>query len=202
MQLDRGRCVPDAAPRVSVANPGIPMSEQDRQTELVALITASQTRLLAYVYSLTADREVADEIVQATNLVIWRKAETYESGSNFIAWAFKIARLQVLEYHGKTSRDRLVYSRELVEEIAQVNAALDAGEAACDRKAALSACLAELPASRQELLWLRYRDALSLADLADRIGKSTNATSVLLHRLRQLLQDCINRRLANSEGTL
>jgi RNA polymerase sigma-70 factor (ECF subfamily) len=178
------------------------MPDPDRHTELVSLISASQTRLLAYVYSLTADRQAAEDIVQATNLVIWRKAESYEPGTNFIAWAFKIARLQVLEHRSRVGRDQLVYGQELVEELAEVNAAIDTAEAISDRRIALTACLAELPAIRRELLWLRYRDALSLADIAGRIGKSTNATSVLLHRLRQLLLDCVQRRLTGSEAAL
>lgn len=178
------------------------MSESDRHAELVALISASQTRLLAYVYSLTADRQAAEEIVQATNLVIWKKADSFELGTNFIAWAFKIARLQVLEHRSRQSRDRLVYGPELIDELALANTPAETPETISERRAALSACLSELPSSRRELLWLRYRDALSLADVATRISKSPNATGVLLHRLRQLLLDCIQRRLARSEGAL
>ncbi|MGL4512269.1 MAG: sigma-70 family RNA polymerase sigma factor [Lacipirellulaceae bacterium] len=178
------------------------MSDPERHAELVARISASQTRLLAYVYSLTADRQAAEEIVQATNLVIWKKAEAYEPGSNFIAWAFKIARLQVLEHRSRVGRDQLVYGLDLVEELAQVNSHDFVNDSTSDREAALTACLAELPSSRRELLWLRYRDALSLSEVGDRIGKTANATSVLLHRLRQLLLDCVQRRLARNEGGL
>ena len=177
------------------------MSDIDRHSELVALISASQTRLLAYVYSLTANRQAAEEIVQATNLVIWKKADSFEHGTNFIAWAFKIARLQVLEHRGKAGRDELVFSQELVDELAREAADRGAFEDLNERQEALSVCMKELPPSRQELLWLRYRDSLSLSDVADRIGKSANATGVLLHRLRQLLLDCIQRRIAMSEGT-
>ncbi len=178
------------------------MSDLDRHSELVTLMSASQTRLLAYVYSLTANRQSAEEIVQATNLVIWKKADSYVPGTNFIAWAFKIARFQVLEHRSRIGRDQLVYSQQLVDELADSMVCFDADDTLADRQAALGVCLAELPASRQELLWLRYRDALSLADVATRIGKSTNATNVLLHRLRQLLFDCIQRRLARNEGAL
>jgi RNA polymerase sigma-70 factor, ECF subfamily len=176
------------------------MPEADRHAELVSQISANQTRLLAYVYSLTGDRQAADEIVQATNLVIWKKADTYEPGTNFIAWAFKIARLQVLEHRSRVGRDHLVYAEELVEELARVDSADFVTELISDRQAALTACLAELPTSRRELIWLRYRDALSLSDMAARIGKTTSATGVLLHRLRQLLLDCIQRRLARNGG--
>lgn len=176
------------------------MSTPDRQSELVALISESQTRLLAYVYSLTANRQLAEEIVQATNLVIWKKADTFEPGTNFIAWAFKIARLQVLEHRNKAGRDAVVFGRELVDELAAQAAESNAFEDLPERQQALADCVAELPPSRQELLWLRYRDSLSLPDVAGRIGKSSNATAVLLHRIRQLLLDCIQRRMAACEG--
>ncbi len=176
------------------------MSEPDRQTELVVLISESQTRLLAYVYSLTANRQVAEEVVQATNLVIWKKSDSFEPGTNFIAWAFKIARLQVLEYRSKAGRDALVFGRELVDELATEAAGYGAFDDLPERQRALADCVAALPPSRQELLWLRYRDSLSLADVAGRIGKSANATAVLLHRIRQLLLDCIQRRMADCEG--
>lgn len=171
------------------------MSEQDSQSEMVTLISASQTRLLAYIFSLTANREAAEEILQATNLVIWRKADTFEKGSNFIAWAFKIARLQILEHRSKATRDQFVYSQELVDELTHTVASHRDFCGMSERQDALLACLEGLPASRRELLWLRYRDSMQLADIAKEIGKNVSATGVLMHRLRQLLLDCIQRRL-------
>lgn len=176
------------------------MSDADRHTELVTKISSSQTRLLAYIYSLTANRQTAEEVLQATNLVIWKKADSYQPGTNFIAWAFKIARLQVLENRGKVCRDELVFSQELMDELSKEASKTGAFEDLSDRQQALSVCLQKLTPSRQELLWMRYRDSMSLSQVADRIGKSTNATGVLLHRLRQLLHDCIQRQLTTSGG--
>lgn len=175
------------------------MADTDRHAELVTLISANQMRLLAYVYSLTANRQAAEEIVQATNLIIWKKADLYQPGTNFIAWAFKIARLQILEHREKAGRDKLVFSQELVDELAQEVTRRGSFDNLLERQEALSVCIEKLPPSRQELLWLRYRDALSLSDIAKRIDRSTKATAVLMHRLRQLLLDCIQRQLAVNE---
>ena len=62
----------------------------------VQLMTEHQGRLYAYVLSLLGDPDQANDVLQETNLVLWRNAGEFQMGSNFRAWAFRIAHFQVM----------------------------------------------------------------------------------------------------------
>ena len=171
------------------------MAEQQDNAELVSLLIESQPRMRTYILSLTGDRDLTQEVLQATNLIIWRKADTYRSGSNFIAWAFKIARLQVLSHRRKAASDRTVFSAELIAELAEVSAQDEENFAFAGYQTALTECLDDIPEKRRELLWLRYRDNLKVSEVAERIGKKVGATKQILLRLRVILMRCIETRL-------
>ena len=176
------------------------MPDKHETEELIALLTANQTRLRAYVLSLTANPETAMEVLQATNLVIWRKAEHFEPGSNFVAWAFKIARLQVKAHRNKSIREKTLFSEEFIDELSSYVSEQETQEELQEVQSALGHCLEEFPENRKELLWLRYRDNLRIAEVAKQQGKKVGAIKQLFHRMRQVLLRCIERRLA--EGKL
>ncbi len=176
------------------------MSECGDNDEFVTLLTAGQSDMLAYALSLTGDRDFAQEVVQASNLVIWRKADTFELGTSFLAWAFTIVKRQVLEHRGKRVRDRLVFSAEFVEELSASVAEQEPFGAALEKQEALLECFKDIPESRRELVWLRYRDGLSVADIAERLGKKADATRQMLHRIRVGLMRCVEERLAGGLG--
>ena len=60
---------------------------------LVNLIDC-QSRLASFIYALVMDEEVVQDILQETNLVLWRKADEFRDGS-FWAWASQVARFKV-----------------------------------------------------------------------------------------------------------
>ena len=40
----------------------------------------------------------AEDVLQEANLVLWRKFDQYQEGTNFFAWACQIIRYEVLKY--------------------------------------------------------------------------------------------------------
>ena len=80
----------------------------------VKLMTAHQGRLYAYVLSLLGDPDQANDVLQEANLVLWRTAGEFQMGSNFRAWAFRIAHFQVMAHRQRQLRDRLVFDDEML----------------------------------------------------------------------------------------
>ena len=168
---------------------------QGASEELLAKLTSQQNRLQAYIFTLTADREATSDILQAVNLVIWRKASDFIPGSNFTAWAFQICRYQVMAYRQKMARERVLFSEEFITELADSMEAQEACDVFEARRAALASCLETIPTNKRQIIWLHYRDGLRLRDIAQRVGKSTNAVEQILSRMRGALLQCIARRL-------
>ena len=90
------------------------MEEQDKESQVVALLTEVQLPLRLYVQSLLPGDSAARDVAQHANSTIWKKRGDFEIGTNFKAWAFAVARYEVLNYRKQQARDaRLVFSEEL-----------------------------------------------------------------------------------------
>ena len=167
--------------------------------EFVSLLTRHQPDLWSYLITLMpGDPDTAD-VLQKTNLVLWTKQQDFEPGTNFRAWAFAVARFEVLAHLKKRKREGIVLlDDELLDMIAQE--APDALAASDRRLAALERCLHQLRPQDRKLLDHRYRSNVGLDEFAARVGRSVSALSVTLHRLRSSLRKCVQDQLVREEG--
>lgn len=165
----------------------------ENQSEFARLYADSQSRLFAFICSLLGSYDSARDVLQETNAVMWAKRDTFEIGTNFTAWSFCIARLQVMAFREKQSRDHLVFSDKLIDKV--VEEADTFNEQHEQRQAALDACLDHLPFKQSELIQQRYRGGESVKQIAERLGKPRNTVAVQLHRIRQALIGCVQQRL-------
>jgi RNA polymerase sigma-70 factor (ECF subfamily) len=161
------------------------------QEDLVGLMTQYQGRLYAYILSLLGDAEAANDILQETNIVLWRESRQYVPGTNFKAWSFRIAHFQCMAYRQKQLRDKIVFSDEVVAALAIESKELD--DRYEQRSAALERCLEQIQARSREVLRLRYAENLAVIELARKMGRTPNAISQLLFRARQWLIECVKR---------
>ena len=153
----------------------------DRDTdEFVRLLTASQPALYACILALLPDRVAAQDVLQETSLTLWHKAEDFEPGTNFMAWASRIARYHVLNYRRKMKRDRLVFDENLFEELAARQAMRT--EDAHQYAGALRVCLEKLPEEQRELVAERYAPGGSVKQIAASRGQTAGAISQVLYR--------------------
>jgi RNA polymerase sigma-70 factor, ECF subfamily len=166
--------------------------------EFVNLLTGAQPALYAHILAILPDRVAAQDILQETNLTLWHKAEDFESGTSFLAWAGRIARYHVQNYRRKQNRDRLVFDERLFDELSLRLA--DRPDDADRYVEPLRECLARLPAEHRELLACRYAAGGSVAEIAKSRGQSAGAVSQLLYRIREALLNCLSQRL--QEGAL
>jgi RNA polymerase sigma-70 factor (ECF subfamily) len=174
------------------------VSRDDRDAQFVGLLTANQLPLLLYVQSLLPGDPAARDIAQQSNTKIWEKREDFEPGTNFRAWAFAIARYEVLNYRKRQARDaRLVFSNDLEETIATELA--DRPDDLQDSHEALRRCLQKLSPQQRDLLMHRYSNAGTLAEYADSVGRSVGGLKVTLHRLRSILLTCIAGHVRSGE---
>jgi RNA polymerase sigma-70 factor (ECF subfamily) len=162
--------------------------------EFLRLLTESQGRLFAFIAATLGDFDFANEVLQETNLVMWRKSGEFEMGSNFNAWSYRIANFQIMSHRQRQIRGKLLFDQELVERIAQ--RAQERSESYAARMQRLDRCLSELPDRYRDVITRRYHHGESLQEIADRLQKNPNAIGQLLSRVKKKLIDCV------SQGTL
>ncbi len=170
------------------------MSAQQLSTEFVQEFTRAQRALYLFVLAQIGNVTEAEEVLQETNVDIVAKHEQFKPGTNFLAWARQIATFEVLQWRQRRSRDRLRFSDEFASAVAR-EAAEQADETEA-RRQALDLCLKKLKAEDRELIQRRYQPGHSGKETADELGRPANSVYQSLGRIRRMLLECIQRRLA------
>ncbi len=166
---------------------------------VVRQITGVQQGLFAYILTMVPNLTDADDILQETNAVLWRKQDEFQQGTDFWAWSSRIAYLQTMAALKKCGRDRLAFGDDLVEQLA--------AESTADmeqynlRSAALAKCLAGQSNKNREMIRLRDHDGFSAAEIGKVVGRSKSAVYDALYRVRMSLRDCINNALSRQDSS-
>jgi len=169
------------------------MPTMDDTEQFVATLTASQSRIYAYILTLLPHPSEAADVLQETNIVLWREANKGVRVDDFVAWSCKIAYYQALAYLRDCKRDRHRFDPALLAEIAD-QASIHAG-ALDDRLIALRDCLSKLSDDDRKMVLARYTRHGNVKKMAKACDKSPNALSRRLYRIRKSLLACIERHL-------
>lgn len=173
-----------------------PDDRDDRLAEFLELYTSHYPRLQMYVTALmpTAADDASD-VLQETSLILWQKFEQYAAGTNFFAWACKIARIQVLKSYERRKRKGVcVLDSQVFEQLA-VEAQAEYGFRGISVQM-LEGCLAKLSEKDRSLIQSRYSPGITVHQLADRLGRSANSLSKSLGRIRRALLECLDHVVA------
>jgi RNA polymerase sigma-70 factor (ECF subfamily) len=162
-----------------------------RSEDFVRLMTEHQGRLFGYILSLLGDPDAANDVLQETNVVLWRDSREFKPGTHFRAWAFRVAHFQVMAWRQRRIRDRLVFEDDLLEALAF--SARETDDAFESRQKLLDGCLEKLSEPQRDLLRRRYAAAGSVDSIARERGMSPNAVMQALFRIRQGLIQCVAR---------
>ncbi len=172
-------------------------ADPEQSARFVTLLTGFQSRLYAYLCTLLARPEDARDVLQETNVVLWKKAADYDAARPFEPWAFRFAHWQALAWRQRQSRDRLVFDDTAFDLL--TTDFRNAGTAEGELRA-LEECIGKLPEKQRALVERRYAGGESVNEIADAESKAPNAIAALLYRARKMLADCLSESLPAEEG--
>lgn len=190
MRGDRRRNVDDGAPIVADAEP----AHVPPDAEFVQLFTRYQRRLFLLILSQIHDPIEAEEVLQNVNVIIWKKCQQFQPGTNFLAWSAAIVNFEVLKYRSRRTRERLVFSEEFLTTVA--SEVVERSEELEQRRTALKDCIQKLRTQDRELIQQRYAPGETGKNLAEQVGRPANSVYQSLGRIRRTLMECIQRRMA------
>jgi RNA polymerase sigma-70 factor (ECF subfamily) len=161
---------------------------------------------------LTADRQVAEEVVQETFLALWNRAELFDpAAGSLAAWLHTIARNRTvdrlraagrrpnlialssaagIDEDGTAALERIVSSGDVLGG-ANLGPGPEGSVEAAELRATVQDALAAMPDQERTVIELAYREELSQSEIAARLGwplgtVKTRTRRALL-RLRTLL---------------
>lgn len=161
--------------------------------EFVYQLTDWQNRLFAYLVTLLGNLHDARDVLQETNLVLCRKMDSFEQGTDFGAWARKCAYYQALAFLRDRKRDPHLFDGDLLKLFADEPA--DSANDDEERRLALRDCLGQLPDQQRQLISRRYEKGIPVRQLATDFGKKESAMKMALMRIREALHTCIESKL-------
>lgn len=165
--------------------------ESARVEEFIQLLTEHDRSLTTYVMSMVPSNSDAQDIIQETKMALWRSMDSFESGTNFGAWARKTAFHRILDYRKKKGREReRLWFTEKCYELMSDDYEANSGFYE-EQSEKLKSCIAKLPQRHREVLVLRYFKESSVEEVAARVNRSLMATYRMLSRIRLALRKCI-----------
>jgi RNA polymerase sigma-70 factor (ECF subfamily) len=160
--------------------------------QFISQLTEFQNGLYAYIYTLIGDHSKAHDVLQESNIVMWRKRESFD-GKNFNAWAVTICKFQVKAYFRDLKRDHLLLDENLAEQVS------DLAEKEQSRyqhiEPELMNCIASLPDKSRSMIEMVYYEKMKLQEIAHALNKKLSAVKVTLFRVRKALRECIENKL-------
>ncbi len=170
----------------------------DHTREFVELYSAHQRQLYYYIVTLCANTDDAAEILAATNLTAWENFSQFQPGTKFLAWIRRIAWHRTIAYRREKMLGVRVLEPDVLEGVAAQYEASESREESLSLES-LKHCLGKLTSGDRQLVLQRYEPGASVKSLAESLGRSPNALSKALGRIRGQLYDCI-RVAMNSSG--
>ena len=166
--------------------------DEEEEKEYVALLADHQSMVRGFVISLMPGVPGADDVIQETNQVLWAKRGEFELGTNFKAWALRIARFQVMAHMKTMRRQRWVTLDDTTAELmaTELETRLEP-EREEQRLLALKSCLGKLGEAERDMLLRRYWKNQRLQDFCAITGLSLSNIKITLFRLRAGLKRCI-----------
>lgn len=156
-------------------------------------LTDCQSKLRGYILACLGNYANTADVLQRTNLTLWKKAGEFQRGASFLPWAYAIARFEILSFLRDHKRDRLVFSDEVAKLMMELVAEEDAD--ADERQLALRRCVEKLPHRSRDLLSQRYDRGSSIKQIASDANRSEVAIKSTFLRIRRALEKCIESAL-------
>ncbi len=86
--------------------------------EFVRLLGQNQRRIFIFVMSMVLNLNDAEEIIQETNLLLWREFDKFQLGTNFSAWACRVAFNRTMALAQRRRRDPAGIHPRILEAVA------------------------------------------------------------------------------------
>lgn len=165
--------------------------------EFVRLYSASSRRIYTYILTLLPNRADAEDVFQDVSALLWEKFSEFTPGTQFGAWACRIAYFRALKHRARQARQHGLFSETAMENILAEMEEMDDSRDAEYR--ALADCFAALAEPDRRLLEQRYGPSGSPRAVAAAVGWPIKRVYKALDRARKALLGCVTRKMAEGD---
>lgn len=162
------------------------------------LFGLNQGRVFAYIVTLVPCWADAEDVLQNTSIVLWKKFDQFDQSADFARWACGVAYREILKYLEQKGRQRQVFSKVMLERIARAHIARS--DLLEKQHLAMDDCVMQLPPADREIIeHYYYQGKKTAAEVARELGRPTNTVLHALVRIRGALHRCIDEAVSSEE---
>jgi RNA polymerase sigma-70 factor (ECF subfamily) len=172
-------------------------SSSDKTRVFLENFLKAESRVYAYIRSQIVHKSDAEDVVQETAVTLWEKFDEFQPDTNFLAWAYQIARFKVQHYYKKRTRQHRLFSDAFVELLAKRMEGME--DELADLETYLATCMERLPVADCEVVKSCYASDATIAKVSEQIGRPVGTIKNVLKRSRRALFECISRSLRREE---
>jgi len=165
-----------------------------------ALVRLHEGWVRGFLRSRIRDWAAADDLAQDVFVTAFRRIQTYSGEASFEAWLRGIAVNHLRNFIRKRREECVGGNDELQ---ALIDRGADVFLASGDESGALDAlqkCLGRIDGPSRDLLHQRYVEGKTVREISVGSGRGYSALTMQLHRLRELLAECVQRKMEVPES--
>jgi RNA polymerase sigma-70 factor, ECF subfamily len=184
-------------------NDGEIQNQVERAEEFASLLSKHARHIYSYIVTLVPRGRDANSIFRNTVSIMWQNFEEFGPDTNFRAWAFQIAYYRTMAFLARQKRQNraTVSVGSLGNECLQVlSDEIIAQQNSLEiQHEVLAECMRDLSEEDRMLLKRCYTPHVTVQQVAEELGWSTEAAYKALRRLHQRLFDRMETRLRKRE---
>lgn len=151
----------------------------------------SEGKIFAFILTIVHSDADAKDIMQETLVTMWQQFSRFQPDSSFTAWGIGIAKNITYTYLRKHRTSKMVFSTELLEDLAKVTAEMTPKHDYWSEQ--LRECLKKLEKNELDLIKKRYVDNMTTKSIALGLGISAHKMYYIMANIHRTLQFCIHR---------
>ena len=166
---------------------------EGKSDEFLRLLGIHQTQIYAYVLRLVGNYNDADDVMQETTSLLWKKFDEFEAGTNFVAWGIKVAHYKILNFRNKQQKlnVQLIFDNDVLDMMA---AKTEQSNALLKHFDLLERCLKKLSERDFNLIKLRYYTSIKPKEISNKLNIPIMTVYKKLARAHKRLLKCVKYR--------
>ena len=161
--------------------------DNDDKSGLADIIREYRDGLMLYLYGVTGDFSLAEELAEDTFVLLGVKKPRFKGNSTFKTWLYAIGRNRAIDALRRQKRHPAVSIDDIAEPMDDAQS-LEETYLQEERKIAVHRAMRNLSSDYRQVLWLMYFEELSAKEAAAVMQKSVHAVETLVFRARKSLK--------------
>ena len=165
----------------------------------LTLYRQNENSLYSFALKVLPNYSIAEDVMQEATMTMWDKFDSFEKGTNFLAWSKQILKYKAIQYLCSKKTKSIVHlSDSMLEQLAGGESKVSAYDEYFE---ALHSCVDKLQGKNKEIVRQRYFHNIRVKDLAEQMNTTCNAVSKHIARIHNSLKKCISQTMKAWEMT-